>query len=180
MTPQITSSSLLVQSVDGSAEPRIVPPAEVAAELNQRFPMEDQGNLYFMMVYGVLDLETREFRFVCAGHPNVLHVPAEGQPQLVDVDGMAIGWVEDVELDEHTLQLEPGDRLYLYSDGVPEAMDAELSEFGDDRMIEVISKSNSWQLDDTVNALLEAVQQWCIQNGPKDDVSILGVELAGE
>ena len=179
MTPQVSNSSLLVQSVDGSSERRIVPPAEVAFELNNRFPMEDQGGLYFTMVYGVLDLETREFRFVCAGHPNVVHVPADGQPQLIEADGMAIGWIDDMEFDNQTIQLQPGDRLYLYSDGVPEAMDQELNEFGDDRMLGVVSKSSSQGLDDSVNSLLEAVQQWCVKNGPKDDVSILGVEIGG-
>jgi len=178
MTPQVSPSSLLVQSVDGSSERRIVPPAEVAFELNNRFPMEDQGGLYFTMVYGVLDLQTREFRFVCAGHPNLVHVPDGGRPQLISADGMAVGWVDEMEFDEHTIQLQPGDRVYLYSDGVPEAMDQDLNEFGDERMIDVISRSNSQGLDDSVNSLLEAVQQWCIKDGPKDDVSILGFELA--
>jgi sigma-B regulation protein RsbU (phosphoserine phosphatase) len=63
LTPQVSSSSLLVKPVEGSSETRIVPPAEVAFELNRRFPMEDQGGLYFTMVYGVLDLETMAFRF---------------------------------------------------------------------------------------------------------------------
>jgi sigma-B regulation protein RsbU (phosphoserine phosphatase) len=178
LTPQVSSSSLLVRRAEGSSDIRIVPPAEVAYELNNRFPMEEQGGLYFTMVYGVLDLETMEFRYVSAGHPAVVHQPRGGDPQLIEADAMAIGWMEDMEYDEQVVKLSAGDRLYLYSDGVPEAMDHDLNEFGDQRMIDVISAAKSSSLDEGVASLLTAVEQWCVTNGPKDDVSILAMQMA--
>ena len=176
MTPLVSSTSLLVKP-DGPTGRRIVPPAEVAYELNNRFPMEEQGNLYFTMVYGVLDLKTREFRFVSAGHPNLVHKPENGEPKLIETADMAIGWVEDTEFEEHSLQLETGDRFYLYSDGVPEAMNHDLDEFGDDRMLDVLRSNADKDIDVSVQSLFDAVHQWCEQKGPKDDVSILGIEL---
>jgi sigma-B regulation protein RsbU (phosphoserine phosphatase) len=178
LTPQVSSSSLLVQRVEGSSEIRIVPPAEVAFELNNRFPMEEQGGLYFTMVYGVLDLEAMELRYVSAGHPPVLHQPRDGDPRLITAEDMAIGWVDDMEFEEHVLKLSAGDRVYLYSDGVPEAMDHDLNEFGDQRMIDDISATKSDPVDRGVASLLEAVEQWCVKNGPKDDVSILAMQVA--
>ncbi len=177
MTPMVSSSSLLVKPSDDESGKRIVSPAEVAYELNNRFPMEDQGNLYFTMVYGVLDKQTQEFKFVSAGHPNVVHVPAGGKPKLIETADMAIGWIEDTEFEEHSLQLAPGDRIYLYSDGVPEAMDHDLEEFGDDRMLESLTKSSNEPVNVSTQQLLDAVHEWCIINGPKDDVSILGIDI---
>ncbi len=177
MTPMVSSSSMLVKPTDGESGKRIVSPAEVAYELNNRFPMEDQGNLYFTMVYGVLDKQTQEFRFVSAGHPNVVHVPAGGKPKLVETADMAIGWIENTEFEEHCLQLAPGDRIYLYSDGVPEAMDQDLEEFGDDRMLESLTKSSTEPVNVSTQQLLDAVHEWCSVNGPKDDVSILGIDI---
>ncbi|MDA7492799.1 fused response regulator/phosphatase [bacterium] len=177
MTPMVSSSSLLVKPSDDESGRRIVSPAEVAYELNNRFPMEDQGNLYFTMVYGVLDKQTQEFKFVSAGHPNVVHVPAGGKPKLVETADMAIGWIEDTEFEEHSLQLAPGDRIYLYSDGVPEAMDHDLEEFGDDRMLESLTKSSNEPVNVSTQQLLDAVHEWCVINGPKDDVSILGIDI---
>jgi sigma-B regulation protein RsbU (phosphoserine phosphatase) len=177
MTPMVSSSSLLVKPSENDSGKRIVSPAEVAYELNNRFPMEDQGNLYFTMVYGVLDKQTQEFRFVSAGHPNVVHVPAGGKPMLVETADMAIGWIEDTEFEEHCLQLAPGDRIYLYSDGVPEAMDQDLEEFGDDRMLDSLTKSSSEPVTVSTQQLLDEVHEWCSVNGPKDDVSILGIEI---
>ncbi len=164
--------------VEGSSDIHVVPPAQVAFELNNRFPMEEQGGLYFTMVYGVLDLKTLEFRYVSAGHPAVVHQSREGDPQLIEAADMAIGWMDDMEFEEHRLKLSAGDRLYLYSDGVPEAMDHDFQQFGDQRMINVISTAKSDPLDKGVASLLNAVEQWCVKNGPQDDVSILAMQLA--
>jgi sigma-B regulation protein RsbU (phosphoserine phosphatase) len=176
LTPLVSASSLLVQNRKGTN--RVVPPAEVASELNRRFPMEEQNGMYFTMVYGVLALNTLEFRFVSAGHDPVVHVPRAGTPYMLEGDGMAIGWIEDMKYDDHVIKLKPGDRLYLYSDGVPEAMDEELNQFTMKRMLETIELGESQSLDDSVSLLLESVQCWCARNGPKDDVSILGLEIA--
>ncbi|HBV64341.1 MAG TPA: hypothetical protein DEF45_15120 [Rhodopirellula sp.] len=177
MTPMVSSSSMLVKPTDSGGGKRIVSPAEVAYELNNRFPMEDQGNLYFTMVYGVLDKHTREFKFVSAGHPNVVHIPAGGKPTLIETADMAIGWIEDTEFEEHSLQLASGDRIYLYSDGVPEAMDQDLEEFGDARMLDSLRKTSGESVTISTQKLFNAVHQWCAVNGPKDDVSILGIEI---
>ena len=178
MTPLVSKTSLLVKPGQEDGEKFIVPPAEVAYELNNRFPMEDQGNLYFTMVYGVLDKQTQEFRFVSAGHPNVVHVPAGEKPRLVETADMAIGWIEDTEFEEHSLQLKDGDRIFLYSDGVPEAMDHDLEEFGDNRMLDSLAESSADSVKTSVQSLFNQVHDWCKQNGAKDDVSILGIEIS--
>jgi phosphoserine phosphatase RsbU/P len=177
MTPMVSPTSLLVKPSENGLEPRIVSPADVAFELNNRFPMEDQGNLYFTMVYGVLDMHTQEFKFVSAGHPNLVHVPVGGHPVFIETADMAIGWVEGIEFGNHSVQLAPGDRLYLYSDGVPEAMDHDLEEFGDERMLACIAKSQKESVKTSIEELYDAVREWCATNGPKDDVSILGFEI---
>ena len=177
LTPQVSSSSLLVRNQNGSKEPRVTPVAEVAAELNRRFPMEDQNGLYFTMVYGVLNLETLDFRYVTTGHPPLVHTPHDGKPVPLSASGTPIGWIEDMQYDEEVLQLQPGDRLYLYSDGIPEAMDAEMKQFGDRQMLEILELGKSQSLDQSVAQLQNAVERWCVKNGPKDDVSLLGLEI---
>ncbi|MGI9474903.1 MAG: PP2C family protein-serine/threonine phosphatase [Rubripirellula sp.] len=179
MTPIVSASSLLVQS-DGQVGKRIVPPAEVAYELNRRFQMEEQNELFFTMLYGVLQLSTLEFRFVSAGHDPVVRVPAGGVPEMLEGSNMAIGWVEEMEYDESAVILQPGDRLYAYSDGVPEAMDADLNQFTMTQMMEIIELGQTQTLKAGVDLLLKTVQRWCKTNGPKDDVSILGWEIASD
>jgi sigma-B regulation protein RsbU (phosphoserine phosphatase) len=180
LTPHVSSSSLLLQPVGGSDAPRVVPPLEVAHELNRRFPMWDQNGLYFTIVYGVLNVETLEYRYVLAGHPRVVHVPRGGKPVALEADGMAIGWVDDIECGEYSVQLAAGDRLFLYSDGVPEAMDPGGNQFGDRQLLEVVELAKSRPLDEAVALLLEVVERWGDHGSSlKDDVSILGMEIAG-
>jgi sigma-B regulation protein RsbU (phosphoserine phosphatase) len=180
LTPQVSSSAVLVRCQDGTDRTQVTPVAEVAAELNRRFAMEHQNGLYFTMVYGVLNLDTLEFRYVTTGHPPAVHVRRDGKPEPLNGGGTPIGWIADLEFDEEVIQLQPGDRLYLYSDGIPEAMDAELNEFGQQQMLEILELGKSQSLDESVSLLQDAVERWCITNGPKDDVSLLGIEVTSE
>ena len=109
-----------------------------------------------------------------------MHVPKSGVPQFVEGDGMAVGWVDDMEYDEFAIQLQPGDRLYLYSDGVPEAMSPEMQQFTMEQMLEIIELGKSRSLKDSTSLLLNSVKRWCGETGPQDDVSILGIEIADE
>ncbi|MGQ0635663.1 MAG: SpoIIE family protein phosphatase [Planctomycetaceae bacterium] len=176
LTAHASASSLLVHQ-DASSRLKITPPAEVALELNRRFPMESQNGLYFTMAYGVLDIETRELRYVVAGHPQLIHLPRGGQPRFLAGNGFGVGMIEEATFEEHKVQLQPGDRLYWYSDGVPEAMNEKLEQFTQPRMVSILSSCASKPLGASVDELFESVRQWCVPKGPKDDVSILGCEF---
>ncbi|KAA5543687.1 SpoIIE family protein phosphatase [Roseiconus nitratireducens] len=177
LTSRVSTSSLLVRQRKGEASPRVIMPAEVAKELNRRFPIEEQNGLSFTMLYGVFDLETTKFRFVSAGHDPVVHLPTDGPPVLIEADGMTIGWMEDAEFSEQVVSLQPGDRLLMYSDGVPEAMNADLVPFSKERMLEVFTRDRTKSLHDSIASLDQAVDQWCQPTGPIDDVSILGLQV---
>jgi PAS domain S-box-containing protein len=177
LTSRISTSSLLMRQRRDERAPRIIPPREVAKELNRRFPMEEQNGLSFTMLYGVIDLQTSEFRFVSAGHDPVVLLSARGDHRLIEADGMTIGWTDEVVFAEQVAQLSPGDRIYLYSDGVPEAMNRSLEPFSRERMLRSLTESRSASLQRSVSSLLDSVDQWCGDHGPTDDVSILGLEI---
>jgi sigma-B regulation protein RsbU (phosphoserine phosphatase) len=177
LTPHVTASSLLVKESAGEDAVQVVAPLEVAKELNRRFPMSEQRGLYFTMIYGVLNTETLEFRYVLAGHPQVVHTSKGRSPELLDASGMAIGWVPDLLCDEYSVQLAPGDRLWLYSDGVPEAMDPDMNQFGDRQLLELVELTQQQSLDEGVNLLMSTVERWGHDGSLKDDVSILGIEI---
>lgn len=176
LTAHASASSLLVQQ-DSSSRLQITPPAKVASELNRRFPMESQNGLYFTMAYGVLNVATRVLRYVVAGHPPLIHLPRGGQPRFLTGNGYAVGMIDDIEFEEQSVQLQAGDRLYLYSDGVPEAMNEKMELFTNPRLVSVLSECASKPITASVDELFEAIRRWCVPKGPKDDVSILGCEL---
>ncbi len=177
LTGQASATSLLVRNDPLTGRSAVTPPAAVVAELNRRFPMESQAGLYFTIAYGVLNTKTREFRHVSAGHPPGVHVPRGGKPAFLEGDGFPVGWMDDVEYEEHRLELAPGDRLFLYSDGVNEALSPSQELYGGDRLLANVETHASSPIADGVNALFEATCAWSLPNGPHDDVSILGLEV---
>ncbi len=176
----VSATSLLVRLDPFTGRRVITPPETVVEELNRRFPMDSQGGLHFTILYGVLDLKTYMFRYACGGHPQPVHFSASQKARFADGDGLAVGWVDDAEFDPFSLQLQPGDRMYLYSDGVPEAMDAELEQWTNERMLAELDASRSEPLSDQVQRLRRAVDCWCEPKGPLDDVSILAIEIKAQ
>lgn len=179
LTPHASATSLLARHDPFTGRLVITPPEAVLSELNRRFQMSDQGDLYFTMAYGVLDLATGLFRYVSAGHPPIVHVRGQ-QARLLKGGNFAVGWLDDVEFTTSTLTLAPGDRLYLYSDGVPEAAHGtDHSLYGDEQMLHVLGAQASAPLDSSVDELFRSVLCWCQPHAPADDVSILGCEFLG-
>jgi phosphoserine phosphatase RsbU/P len=173
----VSATSLLRRMDPFTGKPTVTPPVTVVSELNRRFQMDSQGGLHFTILYGILDLRTKIFRYACGGHPQPVLIRSGEAPRLVDGEGFAVGWFDDIEFDEFVLQLQDGDRLYLYSDGIPEAMDKDLEQLTNEKMLAAFDESRSLPVDQQVQHLCSVVDQWCKPKGPLDDVSILGIEL---
>ena len=153
---------------------RLVDPSGVAERLNQRFPM-DRTRQYFTLVYGVLDPGTGRFRYVMAGHPSPVYLPAAGPPRPLAGQGLPIGMLEGSRYEDESLLLEPGDRVYFYTDGVIEALNGEDEDFGHERLLSEIERLRHLDLRESLDRLAEAVRTWC-GGQLLDDVTLLGLE----
>jgi phosphoserine phosphatase RsbU/P len=111
------SNVLRAQSLPGAD---FLSPASVLAALNTTFPMEDHGDMYFTIWYGVFDTATRTLRHACGGHPPAILLPPGGTPAAVGDPGMLIGVMPDSTFGEASLEIPPGGRLLVFSDGVYE------------------------------------------------------------
>ena len=178
LSPQRSQHGLLVQpDRKDTSKTQISSPLMVAQELNRRFPMEDFDGNYFTIIYGVLDVRTCELRYVSAGHPPMIIVSSDGNHLKIEKSGFPIGWLVDCDYEEHSLQLKPGDRLCLYSDGVADAENFENEKFGDSRLVESLSSSVSLSIDESVNEAMLKIETWCGKNELKDDMSMLAIEI---
>jgi sigma-B regulation protein RsbU (phosphoserine phosphatase) len=155
----------------------IAAPAEVADCLNRLFPFDTSSEQFATLIYGVVDSLTGEFRYVSAGHPGPVHLPAGAGPVTLESRGCPIGLAEG-PYHERSVRLAAGDRLYLYSDGLTEALDGAGTQFGEDRLLEAIGRGRSIPLSEAVAALLGEIERWRGAAGARDDVSILAVEIS--
>ncbi len=152
-------------------------PVLVASRLNSLYPMESNGDHYFTMIYGLLDVRTHRFRFTVAGHPAPILVRQGSPPKRLDVMGFAIGMIDEAEYDESVIDLQRGDRLYLHSDGVTEEVNAQDEEFGNERLLSAIAEGQALGLQETVESLVQKVLAWRGEERLSDDLSILAVSV---
>jgi sigma-B regulation protein RsbU (phosphoserine phosphatase) len=175
------TSSVLWTNDPGSDVPRIASPLEVMNELSKRFPYDMQTGQYFTMVYAVVDLESRTLTYASAGHEPMIVVGVGRETEFGRSTGQPVALVPAMLMksvyEERTIEMGPGDRVYLYSDGIPEARDADGEQWGNERLAAKLTGLLGTGLDDGLPDILETVRQF--QGGPHfdDDVSILGVEI---
>lgn len=160
------------------AERPDMPPRELAEQLHREFPYNEQAQQFFTLMLGVLDAEAREFRFISAGHPGPLLLPNGGASRPLRYPGTPIAcpWA-DGDYEEHRLQLDKGDRLYLYSDGLPDAVSADEHAFGVGRCAEILAGARGEPLEEGLRRLLRAVEAWSAPLPPHDDISVAAIEL---
>ena len=176
LSPPSEPLSILTSDRDGRMRSEITPPAEVVARLNRLFPFDLTTEQFATIVYGILNTATGEFRYVSAGHPGPVHLPLRSDPLLLEGTGSPIGLADDA-YEERSVCLAPGDRLYLYSDGVSEAMDPSSKQFGNARLLEAIGRLGSKSLKESVDNLVGEVARWHGPEKLEDDISILAAEV---
>ena len=108
---------------DGNGTARMRSPSDVCELLNNSLLQEMETDLYFTMVLAQLDLETGLFRFAQAGHPRPALQKAAGGVEFLGDGGFPIGLVPGATWDTFETRLGAGDRVFLYSDGLTEAID---------------------------------------------------------
>jgi sigma-B regulation protein RsbU (phosphoserine phosphatase) len=174
-------TSVLWKQLEGSSAPVIANPLEVATELTRRFPFDPETSQYFTLVYGILNTATKEFKYVCAGHPGPIHCKGGSKPDFLENTGPPVGLLPiglfTSQCEEASVRLSPGDRVYVYTDGIAEAADREEQQFGAERISEVLDGASEQPLDEGISMLLGQVQAWCADTGLDDDVSILALEI---
>jgi sigma-B regulation protein RsbU (phosphoserine phosphatase) len=171
-------ASLLVRRSERGSNVQIREPIEVARELNRQFGTQE-GKQYFTLAYGVLNQESREFQFTAAGHPPLLLVRPGESPGMLDVDGFPIGMAPDSDdFHQKAITLEPGDRLLIYSDGLPDAMNGEGEVFGAARLLETVQNLSGASLGELIRAVTGELAKWRGEAAVNDDVSLLGLEVS--
>jgi len=145
-----------------------------------RFVSEDvKGTgMFVTMLYMVLNMKTLTIQVVNAGH-NPLILWRDGA-RLVNPQGIAIGLnageVFEKRLEEDLIQLQPGDRLVAYTDGVVEAMNERREEFGEERFVELVEKYAERTSAEFVNQLMRAIEKHQGRAGQHDDITVVTVK----
>lgn len=146
---------------------------KVNADLSRNNP----ANMFLTAWVGVLDLETGMVEFVNAGHNPPIVRRANGSAEwITDKSGPVLAFMEKVSYRSHAFALAPGDTLFLYTDGVTEAMDTKEELFGDARLMETFAVAPSGEPDRLCRLVRTVVTAFAAGMPPADDLTVLAVE----
>lgn len=157
-----------------------MPPSAILSETNDAICSNNRMDMFVTVWLGILEISTGRLTAGNAGHEYPAVKKADGSFELLkDKHGFVIGGMEGLVYGQYDIYLEPGDRLFLYTDGVPEAADANNNMFGTDRMIDALNMD----ADTTPRGLLEnvgkAVSQFVKGAEQFDDLTMLCLEYRG-
>ena len=151
-------------------------PGHVLAELNEAFPMERHDGRFFTIWYGVYDVGRRTLRYANGGHPPAVICNDGKPPILLHESSMMVGAVPDASFGESTARIEPGTRLYLFSDGSFEAESVHGDYLGMDDFVKMIVEAQQLERGRALN-VWDAVRRWQGRDEPQDDFSLLEIEF---
>lgn len=151
-----------------------VRPSVVVTRLARRFREHPAEGQYFSLFYGLLDLKESRIIYASAGHPAPIIQPAEGPTRPLDLGGLMIGVDAEESYRDHLVELAPGDRFLVHSDGVTEAKSPAGELFGDRRLMKLLAEAKG-DLASTLATIIEASSRWS-SGITSDDRTLLVVE----
>lgn len=150
------------------------PPALALGRANDLIVADARTDLFVTLFYAILDSASSEVAYATAGHvPALLVRGASGQVEQLRAPGMAMGVLPDVVFEERRVQVEPGDLLVFYTDGVTDAMDDGHRPFGRDRLAEIVRAHRHRPAVDVAAAIEEAVDSFAGAAAQYDDLTLL-------
>jgi sigma-B regulation protein RsbU (phosphoserine phosphatase) len=155
-------------------------PAEVLEKVNKEICENNQMEMFVTVWLGVLELSTGKIVASNAGHEYPVIGHAGGEFELIkDRHGFVVGGMDDVKYKDYELQLEPGDKLFVYTDGVPEATNVKNELFGTDRMLDALNADSYAPVEELLRNVRKAVSEFTAGAEQFDDLTMLAVEYTG-
>jgi sigma-B regulation protein RsbU (phosphoserine phosphatase) len=153
-------------------------PGEILTFLNQKYPMTDDGD-YFTIWIGVWQCSTRLLRYATAGHPGSILVKTDKSSVVLGGPSWPIGFSDEEVYGTETITVNPGERMYLFSDGIYEVMNPQGEIWGRKRLQEMLEEVASQPMQLGLSRIIQQSGTWNAQGGFEDDVALLGVEFQG-
>ena len=151
-------------------------PGKILETVNDILCEENEIKMFVTVWLGILDLKTGLMRCCNAGHEYPALMRAGGDFELLkDKHGLFLGARPGIPRCEYEIQLESGDRLFVYTDGVPEALNESAEQYGTARMIDHLNTLKDQPQDRLLSGMLENVRRFAGEAEQFDDITMLGI-----
>jgi sigma-B regulation protein RsbU (phosphoserine phosphatase) len=149
--------------------------SDLVEKINKIFHRDSLKSIFASLLYLELEAGKNEIKFINAGHmPPILIKKDSIEP--MDKGGAALGLMKDLKLKEEMLALESGEKFFIYSDGLTEAVDEEGAFFGDVRMMKVLNKQQQRSAEELGKYIVSTIEDFRGNAKMSDDLSIVIIE----
>ncbi|MBR5090116.1 MAG: SpoIIE family protein phosphatase [Ruminiclostridium sp.] len=156
-------------------------PSQMLWDINNTLCADNPSGLFITAWFGILTLSTGELISSNAGHeyPALMH--EDGDYELLEGENMPpLATVENIEYTDEIITLRKGDKLFLYTDGVPEAKSMDGKRFGLDNLLDVLNSNRSAGPEELLDSIKREVDAFNGDKDPFDDVTMMSVVWKGE
>lgn len=154
-------------------------PAEALRRVNDSLLPDTQQGMFITAVYGELDLEQGTFTYVNAGHNPPFWVKTDGSLQKLTRTSIALGVMEQPVVEEHAIDIQAGDTLLLYTDGLTEAFSPSGDLFGEVRLLDVMSSLQAGTAEEVIQSIEECLNDFVETVPLGDDLTMLAIRMVG-
>ena len=155
-------------------------PAEILTKTNEAICSNNQEEMFITVWLGILEISTGRLTAANAGHEYPVIMEAGGRFEIYrDKHGLVIGAMDGVKYKEYELLLRPGAKLFVYTDGVPEAADANKEMFGLTRMVTALNKVRDGSPEEILAGVSRDVNRFVMDAEQFDDLTMLCMEYRG-
>ncbi|NJM97429.1 MAG: serine/threonine-protein phosphatase, partial [Phormidesmis sp. RL_2_1] len=151
-------------------------PGATLSRANDIIVHDTESDLFVTTFYTVWNPETRTLTYANGGHNPPMYVRSNGETTYFRADGIAMGIIEEMLFVEESVQLEPGDTVVLYTDGVNETMNADQNEFGLERLRDVITATQGQSAAAVCDAITNALDEFAGNASQFDDTTFVVIQ----
>ncbi len=173
-----TMGHLVKRQVTTAPYYELPPPAEVLDTLDRIYPVE-RFEKFFTICYMLLNFKTGLLRYSNAAGPLPLLIRADGRREFLSAGGTIIGMGGILPFEEAQIQLEPGDRVFLFTDGILEQENSAQQQFGLERLVEQLAGGMATPLRSLCDQVTDSVLEFSGAVSAQDDMTVLALELVG-
>ena len=131
---------------------------------------------YATLFYGILDTIESTFHFSNAGHNPPFLIASDKKITRLIKGGTVLGFMEDYQFEEDSIKLNAGDSVIIYSDGITEALNKKDKEFGEDRLLAILTENIKSTADTLIEKVFEAVKSFVKEGPQSDDITIVVIK----
>ena len=154
----------------------VLSPAEVLFKVNNELCKENDQCMFVTLFFGILNIKTGVVKFANAGHNPFIFIQKNNQICYQKINpAIVLAAFRDVEYLNEQITLKPQETVFMYTDGVTEAMNPEHKLFGEERLLKLIEKTSDLEITALINEIIKEVSIFANGNEQSDDITILAL-----